>query len=171
MRRMGAPGPEPELDPDADPHAVARLILLRRLAAAPRSRRQLEQDLADRGVPAEIGAQALDRFAELGYVDDEAFARGWVNGRHRSRALARTAIRRELSQRGIDEAVAEVALAEISDEQERARGQEFARRRLERMGRVEDAVAFRRLVGALMRRGFSWAAAASVAREVLDQRT
>lgn len=170
LRKMRPLAAECELEPDADPHAVARLILLRRLASAPRSRRQLEQDLAERGVPVEVGAEVLDRFAELGYVDDEAFARGWVHGRHRSRAMARTAIRRELNQRGIDEEVAEVALSEITDEQERARGREFARRRLERMGGLEDAVACRRLVGALMRRGFSGAAASSVVREVLEQR-
>lgn len=160
----------PESDPEADPHAVARLILLRRLAAAPRSRRQLEQDLSDRGVPPEVGAEVLDRFAELGYVDDEAFARGWVHGRHRSRGLARAAIRRELRQRGIADELAEEALSEISDEQERSRGRMFAERRLARMHGVEEPAAARRLVGALMRRGFSWSVASSVAQEVLGRR-
>lgn len=155
---------------EADPHAVARLILLRRLAAAPRSRQQLEQDLSARGVPADVGAEVLDRFAELGYVDDEAFARGWVHGRHRSRGLARAAIRRELRQRGVADDLAEEALSEISDEQEFTRGRIFAERRLGRMHGVEEAVAHRRLVAALMRRGFSWVVAANVTREVLSRR-
>ena len=61
-----------------DPEAVARKILLDQLTGRARSRSDLAARLAQRDVPDEIAARLLDRFEEVGLVDDAAFARGWV---------------------------------------------------------------------------------------------
>ena len=47
-----------------------------------RSRSELSTKLARKGVPAEVAARLLDRFEEVGLVDDQAFARSWVESRH-----------------------------------------------------------------------------------------
>lgn len=53
----------------------------------------------DPGIVAEI----LDRFVEVGIVDDARFARNWAQERARTRRLSRRAISRELSVRGVSE--------------------------------------------------------------------
>jgi regulatory protein len=71
-----APPPDPVADgPDADHESVARKILLDQLTGQARSRKELSDKLASRNVPDEIATALLDRFEEVGLVDDEAFAR------------------------------------------------------------------------------------------------
>lgn len=162
------PGTPADLQPDPDPEQVARAILLRRLTAAPRSRSELHDDLTKRGVPEEVCERVLDRFTEVGLIDDEAFARMWVESRQRSRGLARPVLRQELRRKGIDGQVAEAALEELDPEDERARAVELVRVKARSLGRLEPQARVRRLVGMLQRRGYSSTVAVSVVREVMD---
>ena len=64
---------------------MARTILLDQLTGRARSRRELSDKLAAKNVPPEIATRLLDRFEEVGLVDDEAFARSWIAGRQAGR--------------------------------------------------------------------------------------
>ncbi|WP_427017004.1 regulatory protein RecX [Pseudarthrobacter sp. P1] len=151
--------PAPELDPDADPAAVARSIVLRQLTSSAKSRHQLAQKLAERHVPAEVVEEVLDRFEAVGLVDDAEFAQMWVRSRAQTRHLARGALGRELSEKGIDPDLAAEALEQLSDEDEHAAAAALVRRKL-RPGmdlgeRAEREKHVRRLVGMLARKGYS----------------
>ncbi|MGZ4438230.1 MAG: regulatory protein RecX, partial [Nocardioidaceae bacterium] len=89
--RRAAPPPQDTaaLGPEADAEAVARKILLDQLTGQARSRAELTTKLARKGVPPEIGERLLDRFEEVGLVDDAAFARSWVESRQSGKGLAR----------------------------------------------------------------------------------
>lgn len=156
-------------EPDADPVAFARLILLRKLAAAPRTHSQLREHLRSRGVPDDISEGLLERFTDLGYIDDEAFAHAWVHARHNAKGLGRRAVRRELQSRGVDDDLVEGALSAITDASERERARAFAEQRARRLRGLEAAVVHRRVTAALMRRGYDWGLASSVAHEVTGQ--
>jgi regulatory protein len=93
-------------DREPDPHDVARQIVLRQLAMAPRSRAQLEQKLAQRDCPADVAAAVLDRMSDVGLVDDEAYALMLVRSQQAGRGLAKGALARELRTNGIDDAQA-----------------------------------------------------------------
>ena len=93
---------EREDGPPADPVEVARLICLRQLEFAPRTRAQLAAVLSKRHVPDEAAEVVLDRFTEVGLVDDASYALAWVESRHRARGLARRALSVELRRRGVD---------------------------------------------------------------------
>lgn len=161
--------PEPvEVDPDADPEAVARLIALRMLDSSPRTRSELAAALARRGVPDEAAAAVLDRFTEVGLVDDEAFATAWVDSRHRGRGLARRALSAELRRKGIDEQVAAQALDQISTDDEEESARALVRGRAAAMRSLPTEVRTRRLVGMLARKGFGGSLAYRVVREVFD---
>src|SRR5687768_13351714 len=67
--------------PEADPEAVARKILLDQLTGQARSRKELADKLAAKNVPEDIASRLLDRFEEVGLIDDEAFARAWIASR------------------------------------------------------------------------------------------
>ena len=76
-----APDDKPD-DVEPDPESVARTIALRRLEAAPQTRAQLDEAMRRRGVHDEIRERVLDRFGEVGLIDDAMFAQAWVDSRH-----------------------------------------------------------------------------------------
>ena len=85
---------------EPDPHDVARRIVLRQLAMGPRTRRQLEDKLRDRGCDPQVAARVLDRMGEVGLVDDEAYAEMFVRSRQETKGLAAGALRHELRAKG-----------------------------------------------------------------------
>jgi len=166
------PPPDPVTEgPDADPEAVARTILLDQLTGRARSRKELSEKLAAKRVPPEIAARLLDRFEEVGLVDDGAFARTWVSQRGSAagggRGLARRALAEELRRKGVDDETAREVLDEVDPAQEERAARELVRRKLRTLSRVDDQTATRRLVGMLARKGYSSGLAFSVVRDEL----
>ena len=161
------PVDETSAGPDADQEAVARKILLDQLTGQARSRSELATKLAKKGVPDELAGRLLDRFEEVGLVDDEAFARLWVQSRQPGKGLARRALAQELRRKGVEDEVARVALDEIDsdDEVEAARG--LVRRKLRSVERLDRDVAVRRLTGMLARKGYPVGVCFRVVREEL----
>ena len=166
-RQTPPPDDVAALGPPADPEAVARKILLDQLTGQARSRKELADKLAGKDVPPEIASALLDRFEEVGLVDDEAFARAWIASRQPGKGLARRALAQELRRKGIEDEVAREALDEIdpADEEEAAR--RLVRKKLRSLSRVDDQTATRRLVGMLARKGYSSGLAFAVVREEL----
>ena len=72
-----APPPEDPVakGPDADPESVARTILLDQLTGRARTRAELAEKMAKKHVPDDVAQRLLDRFTEVGLIDDAAFAR------------------------------------------------------------------------------------------------
>jgi regulatory protein len=177
-RRPAAPGLDdplnPDVDPDSpddelrDPESAARGICLRALTGAPKTRQQLADVLAKRGIPDDAAEAVLDRFTEVGLIDDAAYARAWVSSRQAGRGLARRALSAELRAKGVEPDVAAEAVGEVDDEDERAAAQRLVERRLGAMRRLDRATATRRLMGMLARKGYNGGLAAAVIREALD---
>jgi regulatory protein len=156
-----------DLGPEADPESVARKILLDQLTGRARSRSDLAAKLAQRGVPGEVATRLLDRFEEVGLVDDAAFAREWVSQRQEGRGLARRALAQELRRKGIDDDVAREALDDIDDADELEVARLLVQRKLRSVRGLETDKAVRRLVGMLARKGHSTSVAYRVVREEL----
>lgn len=156
-----------DLGPEADPESVARKILLDQLTGRARSRSDLEKKLAQRNVPDDVATRLLDRFEEVGLVDDAAFAREWVAQRQEGRGLARRALAQELRRKGIDDEVAREALDDIGDDDEVESARVLVRRKLRSVRGLETDKAVRRLVGMLARKGHSSGVAYRVVREEL----
>jgi regulatory protein len=163
------PPEDPEaLGPEADQEAVARKILLDQLTGRARSRAELEGKLAKKGVPEEVAVRLLDRFEEVGLVDDEAFARSWVESRQAGKGLARRALAQELRRKGVDDEVAREVLDEVDPEDEVESARELVRRKLRTAARLDRDTAIRRLTGMLARKGYSSSVAFRVVREELE---
>lgn len=158
--------------PEADAEAVARKILLDQLTGQARSRKELSDRLAKRNVPEEIATRLLDRFEEVGLIDDGAFARLWVQSRGATggRALARRALAQELRRKGVADEVAREALDEIDAGEEEEAARALVRKKLRSLASVDDTVATRRLVGMLARKGYGSGLAFAVVRDELDRR-
>jgi regulatory protein len=161
------PGSPADLTPDADPVQVARTIALRRLTAAPRTRAELRADLVQRGVEPELADQVVDRFTEVGLLDDAAYARTWVESRHRTRGSARSVLRQELWHKGVADETAQAALEQIDSESERERARQLVERKLAGRQVTAPEREAARLVGMLVRRGYPSGTAYAVVRDVL----
>jgi regulatory protein len=156
---------------DAEPDAeeVARTIALRQLTAAPRSRAQLEEAMARRDVPADVATRVLDRFTEVGLVDDTAYAEMLVRTRHAERGLARRALAQELRRKGIEPEVAEVALEQVDEDDERAAARRLVEKKARSTRGLDPQVRRRRLAGMLSRKGFPGGVAMRAIDEVLAE--
>lgn len=153
----------------ADPQSVARLICLRLLTAAPRTRTQLATALKRRGVPADAAEAVLGRFAEVGLIDDAMFATAWVESRHYGRGLGRRALAAELDQRGVAREDIEAAVDQLSAQAERATALALVKHKIASTAGQPHQARVRKLVGLLARKGYPASLAYSVVREALDQ--
>jgi regulatory protein len=160
-------GADNDLGPPADPEAVARTILLTKLAGQARSRDELARALDARDVPVEVATAVLDRFEEVGLVNDEAFAQAWVESRQSSRGLSRRALAVELRRKGIADDLVHGALCAIDPEEERARARSIVDRKLASTRRLDRSTRFRRLASALARKGYPAGLCAAVVRDAL----
>jgi regulatory protein len=140
------------------------------LAVRPRTRAELATALRKRGIADEVAAQVLDRYDEVGLIDDAAFARAWVTSRHHGRGLARRALAGELRQRGVDSDLVGAALTELDSETEVATARALVERKLRSSPAGTPDAVFRRLVGVLARKGYSAGLAVSVVKDVLATR-
>jgi regulatory protein len=171
-RRSAPPDPEQDLqgrDDEPDPYDVARQIVLRQLAMAPRSRQQLRDKLRQRNCPDEVAEVVLDRMAEVGLVDDEAFAGMLVRSQQVGRGLATRALAQELRTKGVDPETAQAALADIDPEDERERARALVDKKLQTMHGLDATVQTRRLAGMLARKGYPSSMAFAVIREALAE--
>ncbi|WP_017627484.1 recombination regulator RecX [Nocardiopsis chromatogenes] len=154
--------------PDQDPESYARTVCLRLLTVAPRTRAQLAEALRTRGVEEPVAETVLERFGEVGLIDDAAFSAAWVESRHAGRGLGRRALAGELRRRGVDEETVRDAVDDISADQEEATARDLVRRKLAATRGREDTVRVRRAMGMLARKGYPAGLAYRVIREELE---
>ena len=154
-------------DVPADPESVARIICLRLLTAAPRTRAQLADALERRGVPSDAAETVLARFTEVGLIDDATFAAAWVESRHHGRGLGRRTLAAELDRRGVARDDIDAAMDRLSPDTERATALALVERRVAATAGQPYPVRVRKLAGLLARKGYSAGVAFSVVREVL----
>jgi regulatory protein len=148
---------------------VARTIALNLLTARQRSAHELRMAMARRHVPEDVANEIIERFTEVGLVDDAAFAAALTSTRSGTGLRGPRRIRQEMQSKGIDREVAEEALAALSPEDEREAALTLARRKMRTLSALEPPVAKRRLYGVLARRGFGGAVVASVVDEVFAE--
>ncbi|MGZ4598834.1 regulatory protein RecX [Oryzihumus sp.] len=170
-RASATPGdPEQDLrarDTEADPYDVARQIVLRQLAMAPRSRQQLADKLRQRNCPDDVATAVLDRMTEVGLVDDAAYAQMLVRSKQAERGLARRALAQELRTKGIDPELAAETLDDIDEGTERARARQLVDKKLRTMHGLGVEVQTRRLAGMLARKGYSSGMSYAVIRDAI----
>src|SRR5580693_3743397 len=157
---------EPET---GDPEARARQICLRLLTAAPRTRAELTDALRRRGVPAQAAEAVLERFTDVGLIDDAAFARAWVESRHYSRGLSRRSLSAELRQHGVDADEIREAVSTLDPEQEVATARRLVEQKLAGTRGQPPEARIRRAAGTLARKGYPAGLVFRLIKEVLEQ--
>jgi regulatory protein len=94
-------------DPQVVLEAAARF-----LEARSRSVAEVRRRLSSAGYRPDLVEDAITRLLEVGVLDDEVFARAWVESRDRARPRGERAIRQELALKGIERQTIDQVLAE-----------------------------------------------------------
>jgi regulatory protein len=95
-----------------DDAAVVLEAAARFLEARSRSVAEVRRRLTGAGYRSDLVEGAIERLTELGMLDDEAFARAWVESRDRARPRGERAIREELRLKGVDRSSIDLVLGE-----------------------------------------------------------
>ena len=146
---------------------AAKQVLLRRLSHAPRTRKELAKDLKDKDISDEVANVALDRFEEVGLINDQALASNYVSSQHERKGLGKNALRQQLRAKGISDDVALEAISQISDDQEFQAAFALACKKIRSLQKDDAKTQLRKIVGVLARKGYSSNLAFRVAKEVI----
>jgi regulatory protein len=132
------------------------------LSYRPRSISEVKENLQKKAYDETVIALAIERLERLGYVDDRAFARYWCENRDTFKPRGARALRFELRQKGISDAIIQDVLADFEETDAAYRAAADKARRL----RGKDRETFRKKISSyLQRRGFNYA----TTRDVLTQ--
>lgn len=151
-----------------DPESRARQICLRQLAVAPKTRAELRDALIKRDIPDDVADTILSRFADVGLIDDAAFAKAWVESRHYSKGLSGRALKAELRRRGVDDDDIKEAVATLGPDAEVQTARRLVDRKLASTRGQPTETRTRRLAGMLARKGYPAGLAFRVIREALE---
>ena len=141
---------------------------LRLLAMGPRSEHDLRERLGRRrGFRHEAVDAAIQRMRELGYLNDSAFARFWVESRQAGTPRSRRALAFELNRKGVGREEQESALEDVSDTDA---AYDAAQRRLRALSGADRQTFERRLGSFLNSRGFGYGVARATIQRCWTER-
>ncbi|MGJ3240380.1 MAG: regulatory protein RecX [Anaerolineae bacterium] len=124
------------------------------LSYRPRSTEEIRRKLSQKGYEEPVIDVAIERMTARNYLDDEAFARFWIESRNRGKPRGKRALRYELRNKGISDTIIRRLLDDMVDEQSGA--YQAAQKRIARL-RGATEYEFKQKIGAfLQRRGFNY---------------
>jgi len=161
--------PVPEsISEEIDQNQIAKQVLLRRLSNAPRTRKELAQDLKKKKIEEDIAQLALDRFEELGLINDQTFSDNFVSNTHQRRKLGKKALKQQLRSKGVSEEIANQAVSQISETDEFQAALALALKKMRSIQHDDPQSQIRKIVGLLARKGYSAGLSFQVAKEVIN---
>lgn len=148
---------------DQDTVEVAYQKAIQLLSYRERSEDEIARRLEKTGFDASVVGAVLMRLREAGLVQDEHYARRWVESRSLSHPRGRRALAIELRRKGIAKDSIEQALEGVAPEEELAYA--AASKQARRLSDLSLDVFRARLAGFLTRRGFGY----EVSKQVVQQ--
>lgn len=137
------------------------------LSYRPRSEAEVRRYLRDKQMPEQVIEATIERLTRVDLLDDEAFARFWIENREQFKPRSRRMLSYELRQKGVAAATIARMLDDV-DEQESA--YRAAAQQIRRYAKLDREAFFRRLMGFLGRRGFDYQVAMAVVRRLWEER-
>ena len=147
---------------DAEEQAHERALRL--LARRPRSETEIRQRLQKAGVAALVITVVIDRLRASKLLDDEAFAKFWVENRTTFRPRSKRALQMELKRKGVSSAALDEALQETNDAEA---AYALALKRAKRLAALPAPDFRRKLSDYLARRGFDYETVEPIVRRVM----
>lgn len=126
------------------------------LGPRPRSVSEIRRHLRTKRFDDAAIDQAIDQLRAQRYIDDEAFARYWIEQRDKFRPKGERAIVSELLQKGVAREVIELVTGDREPGGEVTRAREAIRRPITRWQTLSEADRKRKIHQYLAQRGFSY---------------
>ncbi|MHC4139812.1 MAG: RecX family transcriptional regulator [Planctomycetota bacterium] len=136
---------------DAEELAYQRALKL--ISYRPRSETEVKKNLLKHKVSDHVISSTLARLRKARLVDDRAFAHAWVENRTEFRPRGKFALRYELRNKGIEEAIIDEILESIDEEHLAYKASEKKSRQLKNL---EEKEFKKKLTAFLSRRGFNY---------------
>ena len=143
----------------------AQITLLRLLAASPKSRKELERKLADKGYDSSVIQASLDDLETKGLLSDKAYAKNLVSRFTMVRPSGHRKISFELQRHGISKKIRDEMLADVNPSEERNRAKEIGLARWMRFQNLNPERRKKRVYDFLLRRGFDF----QIARDLIEE--
>ncbi len=127
------------------------------LRSRPRSEFELRKRLKIKGYSSEIIEAIVCELRRVGEIDDQKFARLWIESRMHQNPMGDIVLRRELREKGISDSIVEAALADKARHYDEFKvASSIARERFRQLAKVDRKKAIKRLYDFLLRRGFAF---------------
>ena len=149
-----------------DAAEVALQRAVRFLSYRPRSVKEVEDNLRKHETPEHVIASIIERLTGSGVINDQKFARLWIENRSEFRPRGSFALRTELRQKGIADKVIEDVLADL-DEDELAYA--AGRKKAPKIKAADEHEFKRKMYGFLSRRGFSYQTISEVVQKIWQE--
>ena len=147
-----------------------RKALLKLLERSSKSSGQLRTLLLEKEFPVQLVDQMIDRFIEVGLIDDLSLAKDFTEVAVTRKSKAKSVIARELRAKHFPQEAIDAAISEIDSDSELEAAKKLAETRFRQLLKLEPEVRTRRLSSYLMRKGYSssvvWAAVRHASGEV-----
>ena len=150
-----------------DAREVAMQMALRFLGYRARSKQEVSANLEKHEIPEEVIQFTLDRLQKNNLLNDQEFARAWVENRNTFRPRSRRVLAMELRRKGLEDDIVQEALSENTNENDLA--MDAARKYVRRVHNLEWQEFRQKLGGFLGRRGFSYDVCAPVIRSIWNE--
>ncbi len=135
------------------------------LSYRPRSEAEVRRNLRGKNLEEKAVEGVIERLTRAGLLDDREFARYWVENRLQFKPRGVRALRQELWEKGVPDAVIAEAIEGFDEEDAARRVAEAGARRMAHL----ESRDFRRKLNAYMaRRGFSYAVIRPLVEEMLE---
>jgi regulatory protein len=151
---------------DEDSKEAAQQSAIKLLNFRSQTQKELSQKLIEKGFSVSQIEQVLQRLTENGLVEDDRYAKMWVENRNEFHPRSQRLIRLELKQKGIEDETIESALGSSADDTELAT--RAAMQQIRKYDHLEWPEFRKKLSAFLMRRGFSYGTIAPVIQSVWE---
>ena len=147
-----------------------RQALLKLIERSSKSSGQLRTSLLEKEFPIQLVDQMIERFIEVGLIDDFGLAKDFAELAVSRKAKAKSVIARELRAKHFPQDAIDAAISEIDSDSELEAAKKLAESRYKQLLKLEPEVRTRRLSSFLMRKGYAssvvWAAVRHASGEV-----
>lgn len=134
------------------------------LSFRPRSEKEMRDKLSEK-FEQETVDEAIGKLKSYNFINDEEFARMWVNSRQSGRSAKALAF--ELKRKGLEKSVIDGALSDVDKESELESALELVRSKSKYQG-LEKQEAYQKIGGFLARRGYNYDIIKKVIEEVAN---
>ena len=142
---------------------------VRYLASRPRSVAEIHRHLRGKRFDDDAIAKAIDKLRAQRYVDDEAFARYWLEQRERFRPRGDRGLRSELLGKGISRDVVDLVLGERAPDADVEQAKRALSRPMTRWATLGPPERKRKIHAYLAARGFDYGTIEEVIRATVDE--